>query len=46
MLQIEEPDMNELPSVRKRNQCMWYYKKRTKKYDGWTTALEIRIKFK
>lgn len=45
MLQIEEPDMKKLPSVRNRNQCMRYCRKRTKKYDGWATALEIKIKF-
>lgn len=44
MLQIEEKDMDKLPPARNRRQCM-RYKKRTRKYDGWITALEIRVRW-
>lgn len=43
MPQIEEQDMDKLPPSRNRRQCMWYHKKRTRQYDGWVTALEIRV---
>lgn len=44
MLQIEEQDMIKLPSVRNGKQCMWYHKKRTRKYDVWATDLEIKVR--
>lgn len=44
MLQIEEQDMNKLLFVRNKEQCVWHDKKRTRKYDDWATALEIKVR--
>lgn len=44
MLQIEEQDMNKLLFVRNKEQRVWYHRKRIRKYDGWATASEIKVR--
>lgn len=44
MLQIEEQDMKKLLFVRNTEQHVRYHKKRTRKYNVWATALEIKVR--